>query len=269
MGNARAFFRFAISLAMRFFAPIAICVLAVPLLLAGQAPTPRETALLLHETQHVSGVVSDSSGRPISGASIQHLGRTILDGTTDSTGHFEFSTQVPAFVIRKNDYESAFVRTENAHSIQITLKQSEARIPACSSKNVCTSVSGWGTVFCFPSIKGVTVSEQTNDIDYGNRIYSVKSEHGRQGMRHGGGPMWGGGLPFDEDVWSSVEYSEKTYQYGTGVITDAKGKSASGKYWRSIGRFGESATYHAADKESAALLDRVIDGMCVRDEKRK
>ena len=253
---------------MRAFAPIAICILAIPFLLFGQGLTSREAALLLPDTQQASGIVSDSSGRPISGAVIQHLGRSNSDGTTDSSGHFEFSTRVPAFVIRKVGYESVLVRTENAHAIQITLKQSEAAIPACSSKSVCTT-AGWGTVFCFANIRGVTTSEQINDIDYGKRIYSVRSKHGRQAMSHGGGPMWGAGLPFDEDVWSSVEYSEKSYRYGAGVIIDAKGKSASGKFWRSIGRFGETATYRDVDQESAALLDRVLDGMCIRDEKRK
>jgi hypothetical protein len=267
MGNGRVFFQFAITSAMRLSAPIVAGLLTVRLLLFGQGLPPREASLLLPETQHVSGVVSDSLGQPISGASIQHMRRLTSDEVTDSGGRFEFSTRVPAFVIRKNGYESAFVRTENAHSIQITLKQSEARIPLCSIKSICTSVRGWDAAFCFANVKGVRISEQINDIDYGNRIYSVKSQHGRQFMSHGGGSMWSFGMPSDEDVWSSVEYSEKTYRYGAGVIIDAKGKSASGKLWRSIGKFGESASYRDADQESAALLDRVIDSVCIQQDK--
>jgi hypothetical protein len=258
---------------MRWFAPIVACVAAIPLILSAQNLTPREASLMLPEFQHVSGVVSDSVGRPINGASIQHLGNMIQDGVTDSSGHFELSTRVPAFVIRKIGYESVFVSTESAHSIQITLKQSEAKIPACSDKTVCTLV-GWGTVFCFANVKGVAVSEQANDIDYGNRIYSVKSEHGRQAMSHSGGPMWGFGRPYDEDVWSSAEYSEKTYRYGsnfndTNFVIDAKGKTKAGKYWRFVGRFGESAAYHHVDQESAALFDRALDGVCIAEQKRK
>jgi len=243
--------------------------LALPFLLVAQNLPPSEASLLLSQEQHVSGIVADTDGKPLSGASIQHLGRMIPDVATDSTGHYELSTRVPAFVIRKIGYDGAFVRTEDAHTIRITLKQSRRAIPICSSKNLCTSVSGWDTVFCFANVKRVKASEQVNDVDYGNRIYSVKSGRTPQYMSHGAGLMWSFGMPPDEDVWSSVEYSEKTYRFGTGVIIDARGKSASGKLWRSIGKFGESASYYDADQVSATLFDQMIDGMCVRDEKRK
>jgi hypothetical protein len=254
---------------MRLSAPIAVCFLAVPFLLVGQGFPPREASLLLPETQLVSGVVSDSLGVPIPGASIHHLGRLSREGSTDSTGHFALSTRAPAFVISKIGYESAFVRTENAHSVQIILKQIQGRIPACSSKNLCTSVNGFGNVFCLTGVKGVKISDQVNDIDYGNRIYSVKSKSGRQVMQHAGGPMWGAGLPFDENVWTSIEYSEKTYANGSQYVVDARGKSSSGKLWRSIGRFGETASYYDVDHGSATLFDRVLDGMCIQQEKTK
>jgi len=253
---------------MRLFAPITACLTVISLVLFAQNLTPREASLQLPETHRISGVVSDSLARPISGASIQHLGRLIAEVVTDSSGHFEISTRVPAFVIRKIGYESAFVRTEAARSIQITLKQSEAKIPACSNKTECTSV-GRGTVFCFASVTGVTFSEQINDIDYGNRIYSVKSQRGRQTMSHGGGPMWGFGMPSDEDIWSSTEFSEKTFRYDTSFIIDAKGRTNAGKFWRFVGKFGESAAYHDVDKQSAALFDRVLDGVCINEEKPK
>jgi hypothetical protein len=273
MGNGRVFFRFAITSDMRCFAAIVAGLLTVPLLFVGQGLPPRDASLLLPETQRVSGVVGDSSGEPISGGSIQHLGQQTNSVVTDSNGRFEFSTRVPAFVIRKNGYESAFIRTESAHSIHITLKQSEAKISTCSSKSECTT-AGWGTVFCFPNVKGVTRSDQINDIDYGNRSYSVKSEHGRQAMTHGGGPMWGIGKPFDEDVWSSIEYSEKTYRYDSeftdiNFIVDARGKTKEGKYWRFVGKFGETAAYHDVDQESAALFDLVLDSVCIKESPRK
>jgi hypothetical protein len=192
-----------------------------------------------------------------------------VDGKTDLNGHFELSTRAPAFVVSKIGYESAFVLTEDAHSLQITLKKIQRAIPACLNKSLCTSVSGFGNVFCFTSVKGVKVSDQLNDIDYGSRIYSVKSKSLRHVMQHAGGPTWGEGLPFDENVWASIEYSEKTFAYGSQYIVDARGKSSSGKFWRSIGRFGETASYYYADQESTALFDRVLDGMCICEDKRK
>jgi hypothetical protein len=254
---------------MQKFAPILACVLGIPLLLCAQKLTPREESLLLPFEQHVSGIVIDSSARPIAGASVQHAGEPNVEIVTDSSGHFELTTRVPAFVIRKVGFESAFVRTENAQSIRITLRQSQGALPKCLSKVPCSSVEGWACIFCFPHISGVKISAQKNDIDYGQRVFSVRSNHGMRAMQHAGGPMWGAGLPFDEDVWDSVVYSEKTYALGEGLVVDARGRTKSGKFWRSIGRFGEGASYHDLDHESAIRLDRVLDGLCIREGRRK
>lgn len=254
---------------MRSFVLTAAYILVVPLLLAAQDLRPREAAMLLPNERQVSGTVTDTDGKPLSGASIQHLGRVIPYVVTDSSGRFELSTRVPAFVIRKVGYEGVLVRTENAHTIQIMLRRSQGAISVCSSKSICTSLAGGSSVFCFANVKGVKISEQVNDVDYGKLIYSVKSGHTRRYMSHGAGPLWSLGMPSDEDVWNSIEYSEKTYRYGSSVIIDATGKSVSGTLWRSISMIGESTNYSDADQASATLFDQVIDGMCVREEKRK
>jgi hypothetical protein len=246
-------------------APIIACALAIPLVLRAQKLTPREESLLLSVEQHVSGIVVDSSDGPIAGASVQHTGVSTKEIVTDLTGHFDLTTRAPAFVIRKVGFESAFVRTQNAQSIRITLKQSQGALPVCSKKFPCSSIVGFGCVFCLPHIPGIKFSEQGNDIDYGQRILSVRSNHGRQSIQHAGGPMWGPGIPFDEDVWDSVEYLEKTYRFGAGLVLDARGQTRSGKLWRIIGRFGETASYRDVDKESATQLDRVLDGLCIRE----
>ena len=241
------------------------CALAIPLVLCAQKLTPREESLLLPVEQHVSGIVVDSSDGPIAGASVQHTTTSTKEIVTDLTGHFELTTRAPAFVIRKVGFEGAFVRTQNAQSIRITLKQSQGTLPVCSQKSPCSSIDGFGCVFCLPHIPGIKISEQGNDIDYGQRIFSVRSNHGRQSIQHAGGPMWGPGIPFDEDVWDSVEYLEKTYRFGAGLVLDARGQTKSGKLWRIIGRFGETASYREVDKESATQLDRVLDGLCIRE----
>src|SRR5579862_7921733 len=213
---------------MRKLAPIIVCALAIPLVLCAQKLTPREESLLLPVEQHVSGTVVDSSDSPIGGASVDHTGESTNEIVTDQSGHFELTTRAPAFVIRKVGFEGAFVRTQTAQSVRITMQQSRGVLSECSNKIQCTSIEKWGCVFCFPRIKGIKISEQGNDIDYGNRVYSVRSKHGLQGMRHGGGPMWGAGLPFDEDVWDSIKYTEKTYSYGSGFVIDARGQTKSG-----------------------------------------
>ena len=253
---------------MRKLAPIIACALAIPLVLCAQKLTPREESLLLPVEQRVSGIVADSSGGPIAGASVQHTAESAKEIVTDLTGHFELTTRAPAFVIRKVGFESAFVRTQNAQSIRITLKQSQGALPVCSKKFPCSSIGGFGCVFCLPHTPGIKISEQGNDIDYGQRFFSVRSNLGRQSIQHAGGPMWGPGLPYNRDVWDSVEYSEKTYRFGAGLVVDARGQTRSGKFWRIIGRFGETASYRDVDKESATQLDRVLDGLCIQEEKR-
>lgn len=269
MGNSRVFFRFAIPSAMRKLIPVGVVLLIVPFLLFAQSLTPRKETLLLLNAQHVSGVVTDSSGNPIVGAAIWHTYESTHLVVTDASGHFDLSTRAPAFVIRKDGYEGVFVRTEDASEIQITLKNSTVTLPACSEKSTCTSLDGFDSAFCFPHIDKMKVSDQSNDIDYGNRIYSIGSGKSRQTMQHAAGPMWGVGLPYDGDVWGSVEYSERTYRYGEGFIVDARGKTKDGKLWRFVGRFGESAAYQNVDQEAAAQFDRVLDGVCVRAAKQK
>jgi hypothetical protein len=51
---------------------------------------------------------------------------------------------------------------------------------------------------------------------------------------------------------------------GGGVhIIDARGKTADGKLWRSVGLRNESAFYSDADFKSAAIMDRILDGLSV------
>jgi hypothetical protein len=251
------------------FVALFACLLAIPLAWLPQKQSPGKEILLLQEPRKVSGIVADSLGQPVAGAEIWHNDDRKDLVVTDLNGRFEFSTRAPAFVIRKNGYTGAFVRTETAQSVRVTLQQRSAAIPVCAAKMECNSIVGFGSAFCFPNVIGVRVSEQANDIDYGTRIYSVRLKSGWQVMQQAGGGEWSAGMPLDEDVWSSVEYSEKTYHFGRGSIVDARGKNSSGKYWRSIGRFGETATYRNVDQETSMVFDRVIDGVCIREEKRK
>ena len=86
-------------------------------------------------------------------------------------------------------------------------------------------------------------------------------------IQHAAGPMWGAGLPRDEDVWSSVEYSETDYRDLEGfLIIDSRGKNADGEYWRVLGRTFETASYRKLAKDEAAVLDKVLNGVCLRPQ---
>ncbi|HWC96983.1 MAG TPA: hypothetical protein VG456_09545 [Candidatus Sulfopaludibacter sp.] len=107
-------------------------------------------------------------------------------------------------------------------------------------------------------------SAQGHDIDYGVRNYMISAANEHTGITHGSGPMWSFGRPVDTDVWKSVDYSEAIYVTDKLVILDAHGRTSDGKRWRYLGKFGESASYSGVTADAARLLDRVLDGMCVR-----
>jgi hypothetical protein len=212
--------------------------------------------------QTVSGAVVDREGKPIAGVRIDHAGKEFF---TDAGGRFQLTTQSPAIVFRKVGYTSYFLRTLKAGELRIALEPADARAPqACSGRSRCESIEGWSAVFCFPAVQGVTVGQPGRDVDYGFRSYFIDRPEGALGIGHGSGPLWSFGLPMDRDVWQSIEYRETVSTDGSGLMVDARGRTAAGKLWRSLGRFGESASYYNLDSDSAKLLDRVLDGVCLR-----
>jgi len=75
------------------------------------------------------------------------------------------------------------------------------------------------------------------------------------------------GLPALSYVWQSVLYKETVYEVSRLVILDAKGTSSSGRMWHFLGRDGEYAGYNdyrSLESKDAALLDKVLDGVCIR-----
>jgi hypothetical protein len=83
---------------------------------------------------------------------------------------------------------------------------------------------------------------------------------------HGSGPLWGGGMPNDEEVWQSVAYEEVRYEFGGFAVTDSRGQFENGDRWRYLGKFGETASYSGVDEATAKILDRFLDGACLKPE---
>jgi hypothetical protein len=252
-----------ITLVMHRLGLIALSSVIAPLLVTAQSLSPKEKSLLLPHEKKVSGQVLDSSGHPIGGASLQVANSSREKLSTDSNGHFELTTRAPAVVVRKAGYKSAFVRTSDSTVVTIILDSSHTTITMCSNKSSCESIVGFWGIFCLPRLNGIKVSKQGNDVDYGQRFFSVQSKDGLRSIWHGSGPSWDWGMPSNEDVWRSVEYSEQSFQVGDYVVVDARGQTSEGKFWRYVGRWGESASYRDVDRESANQLDKVLDGICI------
>ena len=224
-------------------------------------PVLAQQSFLLPNKAIVSGTVVDENGKPLAGAQIWHALPSSEDSVVSEDGMFHFMTQAPAFVVRKPGYQSVYVDVSKyAQALHIVLKATQETLPFCSDPPPCLAS---GERFCFPKIVGVRSGKTAHDIDYIEETYTPQGFRSKTYLGHGVGPLWSLGVPDDRDVWSSVDYSERTYQVENLTVTDARGKTAGGRMWRYLGIFGESAAYYDADQASATLFDRMLDGVCV------
>lgn len=249
-----------------------------------------DEALLLPSARRVKGVVVDEDGKPVVGAEIHHSSDIRRLPTKQLLGEFDLETRAPVLVIRKRGYESRVLRTEES-ATRITLRRATdgesgqtkteespavgitlrkirevRRIPSCPGSRQSPGGAGSFTSFVFPKVPGVSVGELGHDVDYTVRYYTLKTKDGRKGIQHGWGPLWGSAEPLDSEVWKSAKYEETRYENDSVTIIDARGQTPDGRRWRSLGKFGESATYRNVDEATAKILDRVLDGVCLKAE---
>jgi hypothetical protein len=197
------------------------------MLLVPIAYPQRQAVPMLPSAIKLSGVVTDSEGTPLSGVRVDHTGTRSGIIQTDGQGHFEIETRAPAIVFRKNGFQSRYIRVANREKIAlaITLTGPAPLAKECGPRPSCSSLRYFGSAFCLPKIHGVNVGKQGNDIDYGQRSFWIGTSAGKIAVQHAAGPMWGSGLPLDEQVWSATEYTETSYRDREGLsITDARGK---------------------------------------------
>jgi hypothetical protein len=216
----------------------------------------------------IQGVVIDESGKPLAGVYVEHLHalpnakKYRPEVFTDLNGTFELETDAPALVLRKPGFEPVFVRVREKAQLRLTLRAESKRFPECSGREKCSYLGSFGS-FCVPTLKEMTRPSTGQDIDYQIREFRVRGKP-KASMVQGAGPMWSFGTPIDRNVWSSEEYLETDYLKGKLRIIDARGRTYEGKQWRLLGTFGETLAYGDIDAEEAAILDRLIDGACVR-----
>jgi hypothetical protein len=222
-------------------------------------------SLLLPEARHIVGVVVDLEGKPIAEANIDHTGDLQHAHQNDSEGRFELDTRAPALVIRKAGFRSVLMRTQNTTKVRLTLlKAGKDVFPTCTNTGSYEGTGGRGASFQFQKTPGVIAGQQGHGIDAAERSYYADTKQGRKGILHGIGPSWSFGIPIDRNVWRSVKYAETTFDAGGSTIIDARGQFPNGNLWRELDKFSESASYSDVDVETAKILDRFLDGACVK-----
>jgi hypothetical protein len=237
---------------------------------AASVPAQLFQDLLLPTARHIEGMVVDAKGQPIAGVQLDHQNDR-LQAQTDSNGRFTLDTRAPVVLLRKAGFRSELVRTQDSAEVRITLQKVTGirTFPTCSGTGLFGGIHGWGGSFQFRRVWGVRASGQVSDADYGARYYYVDTKQGRKGIRHGSGPLWSFGTPSDLDVWRSDRYEEAAFDVGGLRIIDARGRLRNGNRWRYLGKFGESASYSDIDEATAKILDKFLDGACLKSRPRR
>jgi hypothetical protein len=204
------------------------------------------------QRHQLTGLVTDSSGKPVEGAWIDHTGNGKYprwEYSTTPEGRFDLWTGAPAVVIRKAGYDSVRLMIKDQkdpEDVRVVLRPVSAAPAPKASGEPCK-----------------VESHDLNDVDFTATSIGARDKNGKRwAILCGQGFNWSYGVPNNANVWQSVEYSEAM----TGVpklgVVDARGKTPDGKYWRDRGMLGRSCSYWRADESAVALLDTIMDGRC-------
>ena len=211
-------------------------------------------------------------GHPIADVSLDHFLQSSYGRyRTDNAGHFNVHCNAPALVFRKAGYQSVFMSVKADANVQIKMLPTTLTFPTCSANVECTDLPGWGRGLCVPAVSGIVSGPRSIGIEAdSSRGFTI--EGSTASMTHGRGPTAVSTLPWTLDVWRSIKYSEINYVISDGVsITDARGTMSTGKRWRQLsgpGPLPESISYHDLDADRAALFDKLLDGVCIREQRR-
>jgi len=240
-------------------------LLAILLLTSVPGVAQRNIDLLLPTEHTLAGLIVDQDGNPLPGARIEHV--TVSNWPTEplAGSNFELRTRAPYIVIRKPGYWSARVQTSTASDLRITLRALDhpAAPPVCPPGADTVGIADCNTMFRFHRVPGIQGGRQGRDIDSDSRGYFAEGSRRRLPIVHGSGHLWSYSIPGNHEVWTSINYTERVLEEGPLGIVDARGQIADGRYWRYIGMLNESVTYREADRQTAAMFDQFLDGLCL------
>jgi hypothetical protein len=246
-----------------------VVAMAIAALAAAQTPFPGAEKWLQPNETEITGSALDAAGKPVADAWIEDAMFQGREGVIPADGRFHFKTRVPAFVVRAFGYQGVYVKLPTTSPVRIVMKPIAERLAECGNLSSCWSKDVPNSRLCLLKTPGVEKGKPRRDIDYLQQFYHLSGHHPKAVLSHGSGPMWSYGVPNEADVWSSVEYSERTLQAGSGNVVDARGKKADGTLWRFVGELEETVEYETTNAASAELFDRMLDGVCVFPERPK
>jgi hypothetical protein len=212
--------------------------------------------------QKLSGSVKSSSGQPLSNVFIFYS-RSLQDIVeTDETGTFSLPHFDAVIVFRRAGFRPLTkIVDPSTAKLDVVLEDaagSQWLIPRCMKEDKRKRL-GFSLRMRVPKD---AIARKGRDVDYEDFAIGYGPKSNRVWLSGISGPYGSLGIPPYAWILDATEFSERSYKAEDTEGADMRGRLRDGKYWRYVGRLGESVEYSGLTQEQAAFFDRFIDDAC-------
>lgn len=221
---------------------------------------------------YVKGTIKNKSGIPINEVTVF----TDLATRTQSNSEGFFSLNLAERFENKNfvgkiiiyllhpKYKPLVKIFDINSETTIILEESNEQfiIPECNSSE--KEKSSIGNMLRISLPKG-TKAKKGFDVDYG--YFSIKGKTKNVLLKGIYGVYATDGLPSEDWVYKSADFSIKVWSLGEYIILDVYGHYKNGNKWRNFGGYGEAIYYSNVPDNEAVFFDKLIDNICYKKPK--
>jgi len=222
---------------------------------------------ILYAREPAIGFVKSESGKPISDVLVCASSYECVK--TDSEGDYDLakiSKRARMLRFSKEGYKPIIKVLEGATSSpETTLVEGGNtvwNIPACKENE---KREGYSIKVMVP--KGTKIAKG-RDIDY--TTINFRFGRTKQWLQIGTGMNWSSGMPFKDDLDSSIEIFDRDIRFPRAPLEnmvyldgiDVRGRSKDGTRWRETGNAFETLSYRNVSEAAAKFFDSIIDSGC-------
>jgi len=213
----------------------------------------------------ISGIVKTKAGTPLAEVKVL-CGRSLRNGfaLTEQDGAFSFDVRCPVIYFQRNGYQPlAKVVEPQVNTLEVVLEDVGSTLwvaPSCPP-SVTDKNPGFSLRLAPPAEASVS---KGYDVDYGYFSIGYGPKKQRVWLTGAGdGGLATLGVPPEEWLLNSREFSVRAFRSGIREGLDIRGQSKDGTYWRHVGVILiESMSYDGVSAEAAAFFDKLIDSAC-------
>jgi hypothetical protein len=212
--------------------------------------------------QQLSGAVKSPAGQPLANVYVFYS-RSLRDiAETDDRGTFSLPYFETVISFRRAGFRPLTrIVDPSITKLDVVLEDaapSQWLIPRCGDEEKRRRV---GFILRM-RVPKESVARKGRDADYENFAIGYGAKSSRVWLSGIAGPYGSLGIPPYAWILDATEFSERSFKAGDIEGSDMRGRLRDGKYWRYVGRLGESIEYSDLTQEQAAYFDRIIDGAC-------